>query len=377
MPIKVGYRGHQLLMSAAQCACGARHNALTQDVFVDVGLSSKWPDLITRRELGRLCTLLTDADALPAAEAIRDALASRGCAVTLCALDGDPPVPDERALGQALLAMSMETEFLLAVGGEAVADVARAVAAQTERPLAVAPTAPSSSTYVGLVAHLVHRDASRSIPSICPELVACDLEVMARAPKPLLLAGALDLVGKYQARLDWICAQDGKAPPLCDELAQAVAGAANKALRRADELAVGDPAGVKALCESLMLCGMASVVFGGPRPVEGAEQWVADAWADQLRADGAPVPPRGHLVGASALALMARYAHLADQPKAARKLSPQALEAIRALPDPARVRAALAPLGDLQAPPESAIAAARARAAASAALKSSPIRLVD
>lgn len=376
MPIKVGYRGYQLMMSAAQCACGARHNAITQDVFVDAGLLSQLPELIAQRELGRLCALITDGPSAQYAQAAQDALTARGYKVSLCAAGKGPLVPDERALGAALMSMSMDTEFILAVGGEAACDVARAVAAQTERPLAVVPTALSSSAYVGLAAHLVRCGEARRVPSICPELVVCDLDVLAETPMELLLAGALDLVGKYTARLDWACARNAKGEQFCDELAQAVAFAANKALKRTKEIANRDPAGIKALTESLLLCGMASVVEGGSRPVEGTEQLVCDAWADALRAECAPVPPRGLLVGASALALMEGYAALADDEKAQRKLTPEARDALAALPDPRRVRDALAPLGDIPAPPPAAASAAKQRAAKSPRDKHSPIRLL-
>ncbi len=369
MPIKLGYRGHQLLMSAAQCSCGARHNAITQDILVAPALLPALPELIAKRELGKLCTLVTDNADL--AGAVRDTLTARGYKVSLCTLTD---APDERALGSALMAMSMDTEFLLAVGTESACDIARAVAAQTERPLCVVPTAPSSSTFVGLAAHLVSAGASRRFPSICPELVVCDLDILANAPEALLLAGALDLVGKYTARLDWAYAQGGAGDTFCDDLAQAVIGAANKALKRTADIANRVPAGIKALTESLLLCGMVSVIFGGSRPVEGAEQLIADAWADELRTASAPVPPRGQLVGASALALMEGYQKLDE--KARKKLSPEAQEALGALPDPARLRDALAPLGAVDMPPPSAIAAAKARAAKSGRDKHSAIRLL-
>lgn len=376
MPIKVGYRGHQLMMTASVCACGARHNAITQDVFVERGLLAALPELIAQRELGRICTLVSDAahpDPARAAEAI---LTERGYKVTTCALDIGHAPPDERALGAVLMRMGMETEFLLAVGGESVTEAARAVATQTERPLAAVPASPSSSAFVGLRSRLARGGEVVHLPAVCPELVVCDMDLLADAAPELLLAGLLDLVGKYAARVDFVCAKGAKGEPYCEDLAQVASGAANKALKRAPEIADREPTGIKALTESLLLCGMASVVYGGARPICGAEQLVADAWTEQLLADRVPMPPHGQLVGASALALMERYRALAGDGKWQRKLAPEALEAIEAMPDPARVRAALAALGAVPSPPASAIAAASDRAAKTARHKQSPIRLM-
>ncbi len=376
MPIKVGYRGHQLLMSASPCTCGARHNAITQDVFVDTRLLSRLPELITARELGKLCVLVTDAASEPYATAALDALTRQGFKVSLCALEGNPLTPDERALGAALLSMSMETEFFLAVGGERVLDVARTVAAQTERPLASLPTTPSSS-YMGLTAHLVRSGEAHRCASVCPELVVCDLDVLCQASTEHLFAGVLRLVGMYTARLDWACAQDTKGALFCDDLAQATIGAANKALKRASDIAKREPAGIKTLAESLLMCGMASVVYGASRPVEGTEQLVCDAWMDGLRAQGDPIPPRGYFVGASALALMERYTALRGHEKIQKKLTTEVLDALNALPDVARIRDALAPLGEIPTPPDAAIAIAKERAAKSGRDKHAPIRLLS
>lgn len=339
MSVKVGYRGEQLMMSAARCACGAHHNAITQNIFVGAGLISRLPDLIRSRELGEVCVLVADLSTYEAAgRAASAALKSAGYEVSECVFEREGAlVPDERALGELLMAMSMRTEFFIAVGAGTVTDITRIVAAQTERPFVSVPTAPSTSNYMGLSAHLMYKGRCARMDAICPELVACDMDVIARAPSPLFQAGVMDMVAKYVARADWFAADRS----YCADLAQVTFGAANKVLKHASEIADRSQAGAQVLMESLLLCGMASVVLGGPRPVSGSERWIADEW---MNAGVSPGVSRGLLLGAAALALME---------------GAQGGELAAMMPEPERVRLAVAPLGPIPNLPDGLIPAAR------------------
>lgn len=349
MAVKVGYRKEQLMMSATKCECGARHNALTQDVFVGAGLIDRLPEYISKRELGRICVLVADENTWAAAgERCAAALRDARMTVHECIIRRSGAlVADERALGEVLMAMTMDTEFFISVGSGTVTDIVRTVAAKTERPFVAVATAPSTDGYVALSSDIVLAGKIVHQRAICPELVISDLDVLKNAPIAMFAAGVRGIIGNYTAKADWAIGHIARGEAFCQEIAQVVTGAANKVLKNIDEVMKRSEHGTKVLIESLLLGGMTVIIYGSARPVRGLEQALADATQDWLRGSGKSYE-RGYIVGLAALKLIEKYRSLAGD-EAARDALPAPerthieaiLSEIALMPELGRIEAAL------------------------------------
>ncbi len=100
------------------------------------------------------------------------------------------PLADERALGEVMLTMRMDTECFIGVGAEAVAAVTRAAAAQTERPAALVVTRPDGCGYLTREAPMLFRGEPVTLPAVAAEIVAFDLIRADRGPAGGLCPGA-------------------------------------------------------------------------------------------------------------------------------------------------------------------------------------------
>ena len=274
MSLSISTKGDRIHFTGLKCACGNAHQAPTQDLYIGPDMASKLPGYLKKRELGRKSVLIADQAAYDAAgRALLQALRKQGFEVTLALLSR--PLADERSLGEAMLAMRMDTEFFIGVGGAGAANVTRAAAAQTERPYALVATRPSGCGFLSQEAQMALKGEPMTLPAVAPELVAIDLGALADAPPESFAEGLADLAACHLARADWaamkLIRDDGYCP-LCADLA---AQAAERAFAAAGEIAARSEGGLKALAESLLMAGVAATVSGGSRPVSSAAQCLA------------------------------------------------------------------------------------------------------
>jgi glycerol dehydrogenase-like iron-containing ADH family enzyme len=274
MPVSIAYKGDQVHFKGLKCACGQAHHAPTQDFYIGSDMAAKLPRYVKKRELGKKAVVISDPEASDRlGRALLDAFRKEGFEVTLALLTR--PLADERSLGEAMLAMRMDTEFFVAAGGEEAASVARAAAALTERPYVLLATRPTGTSYLSEVAQMSLKGEAMALPAVAPELVAFDLDALTAAPPESFAQGLLDLTACTLARADWAAMKLLKGDAYCPMCADMAAEAAERALEAADEIAGRSEKGAKILAESLMAAGIAALVSGGVRPVSSAAQALA------------------------------------------------------------------------------------------------------
>ncbi|MCW1306176.1 MAG: iron-containing alcohol dehydrogenase, partial [Candidatus Parvarchaeota archaeon] len=78
-----------------------------------------------------------------------------GFDVTLCEFDEQHLIPDERALGEIILKMDPQSEFLCAVGSGTINDLTRFVSFKAQIPYGIVATAPSMDGYTSSVSPLI------------------------------------------------------------------------------------------------------------------------------------------------------------------------------------------------------------------------------
>ncbi|HEU4735362.1 MAG TPA: iron-containing alcohol dehydrogenase, partial [Kofleriaceae bacterium] len=224
-----------------------------------------------------------------------------------------------RAAGPALL---------VAIGGGVISDLVKHVSLATSVPSWVVATAPSVDAYRARTAALRIGGFHQSVAARPADAIICDLDVLAAAPRPLILAGLGDLLAKLYARLDWQLAHLVTGEPYCEVIADAAAAAARDALAVASALDRDPLAAVAALARALVASGGAMQAWGGSRPAASAEHTVAHFWETADRTPGAPAlgDLHGLLVGAASAAILPGYrafhAALGDaDPDIARRLA--------------------------------------------------------
>ncbi len=274
MPVSIATKGDRLHFSGLKCACGEPHQAPTQDLFIGSDMALKLPRYVKKRELGDRAVLIADQAAYDAAgRAALEAFRKAGFEVTLALLSR--PLADERALGEVMLTMRMDTEFFIGVGADPVANVTRAAAAQTERPYVLLGTQPSGCGFLSQEAQMSMKGEPMTLPAVAPEVVAFDLGSMCDAPPEAYAQGLADLAACHLARADWAAMKLLRDDAYCTLCADLAVEAAERAFANLDLIASRSEEGARKLAESLLMAGVAAYVSGGARPVTSFAQRLA------------------------------------------------------------------------------------------------------
>ena len=328
MPVKVSYdQDCKMTITGVDCACGCEHHAIDKDIYIGKDLLPRIPEYIRKRGLGANCVLVADDNTWRVAgERVEKALVEAGFTVVNCVIhrEGDM-LPDDLSCGEVLLSITRETEFLIAVGSGTVTDTTRINAERTGLPFVSVGTAPSMDGYASAVAPLLHRGLKIQRPAVCPEIIVCDLDVLATAPLCMIASGVGDVLGKYIAKADWQLGEIINGESCCPVCVEMVTNAVNALVDNVDEIAAKTEKGMRVLIEALLLAGVTIMTTDNTRAVASIEHNIAQYWEMILVQQGQEPPMHGASVGVSTLLVWPMFERFAKE-----DLSKLDLEDIRA-----------------------------------------------
>lgn len=200
---------------------------------------------------------------------------------------------------------------VLAVGAGTVNDIVKMAAFTHGLPYAVCPTAPSMNGYTSSVAAILENGVKTTQPCRKPVAVLADLDILCRAPYPLVTAGLGDLLSKPVSGADWRLSHYLLDTPYS---ASAVA-LINDADALIDGIAPRLPArevqAIARLTACLCLSGLAMELAGSSAPASGGEHLLSH-YLDMTHYIGAgPNHLHGSQVGVATLHTAALYRALA------------------------------------------------------------------
>lgn len=304
MAVSVQYdQDQKMIITGVDCACGCDHHAIDKDIYIGKGLIEKIPAYIEKKNLGRHCVLVADDNTYRVAGAdVEKALTENGFSVVACVIHRKGEMlPDDLSCGEVLLSITRETEFLIAVGSGTVTDTTRINAERTGLPFVSVGTAPSMDGYASAVAPLLHRGLKIQHPAKCPEIIVCDLDVLATAPLHMIASGVGDVLGKYIAKADWELGRIINGETCCPVCVEMVTNAVNALVENADEIARKTEKGMRILIEALLLAGVTILIIDNTRAVASIEHNIAQYWEMMLVQQGKEVPMHGASVGVATL----------------------------------------------------------------------------
>lgn len=305
----------RLIISGLECDCPCEHNQPEQDIYVGSGIIENLPKYIKKRGLGTHCVLVADNVTWEVAgRRANDLLTAAGYTVILCVIRRDGPMdPDETAVGEALLSLRPDTEFMVSVGSGSITDTTRVVAKRAGLPMVCVGTAPSMDGYTSVVCPLLLHGVKIHRPGNCPDIICCDLDILKTAPMEMICSGVGDVLGKYIAKVDWIIGNIINDEPYCYTCGQIVTDAVNKLVDNVEEIKSKSDKGLKILIEALLLSGMTIMIVGHTRAVASVEHNVAHYWEMMQLIHGHKPPQHGASVGVSTLLVWPIFTRFAKE----------------------------------------------------------------
>ena len=276
----ISYEGNKLVLPKIQCNCGINHTYPDMDIYIGEGLIHDVGKYLKARDLGRNIVLVTDNIVYSiAAKSVIAVLEQAGYHVDLCLLEREKQlIPDETALGEILITLNNNTDFLVAVGSGSITDLTRYTAHVAGKPFVVIGTAPSMDGYTSVVAPLTYGNLKVNKPAGYPQILVCDLDILSRAPYKMLLSGFGDVIGKYIAKADWILGNIVNDEPICPMCIEMTTWALQRCMDNISGIKNCSIEGVRGLVEGLILAGITILIVGHTRPVASNEQSMAHYW---------------------------------------------------------------------------------------------------
>lgn len=313
--VKVTYdKDSRMILEGLDCDCPCEHATPNQDIYVGAGLISRLPGYIEKRGLGKHCVVVCDENTYRVAgENVYGVLKSAGFNAILCKIERDGElVPDETTVGEVLLTIQPETEFLVAVGSGSITDSCRVNAERCHLPFVSVGTAASMDGYTSVVAPLMLRGVKIHRHGPCPEIIVCDLGVLATAPIEMVRAGVGDVLGKYIAIADWKIGNIINGEPYCPTCGNIVIEAVDKLLDNVDDIKNRTEKGMRILIEGLLLAGITIMIVGHTRAVASAEHNVAHFVEMKMLERYHKAPSHGATVGVATLMVYPVFKKFAD-----------------------------------------------------------------
>ena len=316
MAVTVSYdQDSRMIISGVDCDCPCEHHDIGKDIYIGKGLIARVPEYIRKRNLGTHCVLVADDNTYRVAGAdVEKALLDAGFSVIPCVIHREHDMlPDDQSCGEVLLSIMRDTEFLIAVGSGSVTDTTRINAERTGLPFVSVGTAPSMDGYASAVAPLLHRGLKIQRPAKCPDIIVCDLDVLATAPMHMIASGVGDVLGKYIAKADWQLGEIINGEPCCPVCVQMVTDAVNALVDNVDEIAAKSEKGMRILIEALLLAGVTIMIIDNTRAVASIEHNIAQYWEMMLVQRGVEPPMHGASVGVATLLVWPFYEKFAGE----------------------------------------------------------------
>lgn len=299
----------EALCNAQICSCGRRHDIPVKAIEIGEGVLNRITDVLSKLRINSQILLVADSNTWKAAgKQAEDVLVRGGFSVAILILDGDPQLrPNEEAV-ERVLAFTEENEgFLAAVGSGTINDLVRHAANIHDRQYISIATAPSMDGYASVISALTLNGVKKTFYGKPPLAIIADTEIIAKAPRKMVMAGFGDMLAKIVSIADWRLGISLMDEQWCSVAAAMSVDAREKVLQNAQSISKAEKEGIHALTEALINSGMAIIMAGQTRPASGAEHHFAHYLEMKLAMEGKPEILHGIKVGLGTLCSIAFY----------------------------------------------------------------------
>ena len=280
--------GKKAAQAAANCSCGRHNEIRLEPIVVEAGAIHQAADWLRDNAYKRLIVAADDNTYAAAGQQLCKLLQIAGLHVDTVLIQPDEQgdvIADERAVVQLMLAVpGNATDAIIAVGSGTVHDIVRIVAFKMKLPFVSIPTAPSVDGFTSIGAPLIVRGMKTTISAVAPAAIFADLDILRKAPSPLIAAGFGDMLGKATSLFDWRFGVLTADEPYCEAAELLTRDAWTAIVEHIDQIASKSEEGIRILMNALIESGLAMLLFGQSHCASGAEHHLSHYWEmDYLR----------------------------------------------------------------------------------------------
>ena len=275
------------------CACGKVHTTPIEDVIVGKGVLAQLPEVLSRYNSTRPFVLADPNTFRAAGEQVCGILEQAGLPYAKYIFADSRPEPDEKAVGSAVMHFDHGCDAVVAVGSGVVNDIAKILAKTAKVPFVIVATAPSMDGYASDSSSMAMDGLKVSLYSGAANVIIGDVDILKKAPLPMLKAGLGDMLAKYVSIAEWKIARLLLGEYYCESVVDLVNTALEKCVANAEGLLRREEAAVQAVFEGLVISGLAMNYAEISRPASGMEHYISHIWDMRFLSFGTPVDSHG------------------------------------------------------------------------------------
>ena len=210
-----------------------------------------------------------------AAKAVCNLIEKAGISYSSFSFNEDRLEPNEKTVGAAFMNMKSDCDIIIAVGSGVINDTAKILAQHTKLPYVIVATAPSMDGYASMTSSVTLGGLKTSLPSRCADVIIGDTDILAKAPKKMLLAGIGDMLAKYISICEWRIAALICDEYYCEEIAELIRCALKRITASTDALLCNTPEAISEVFDGLTAGSVAMNYAGLSRPASGVEHYIS------------------------------------------------------------------------------------------------------
>jgi len=117
MSFEIKYNEEELILPEIKCDCGMKHMKPDMDIYIGNGILDNTMKYLKKRDYGKNVVVITDDIIYPiVGQKVEEMLNDAGYQVKLCKLEREEELlPDQTAIGEVLLTVDLDTDFMIAV----------------------------------------------------------------------------------------------------------------------------------------------------------------------------------------------------------------------------------------------------------------------
>lgn len=286
------------------CSCGRTHTIGTKVIRLGRGVAKE----AVKCGLSGTPLIVADQNTLAY-------LPDQWKAEKLVVFGPDPLEADAGTVGRVFFEIAVERpDYLIALGSGNIGDIVRYSASAANLPFINVTTAPSMDGAASRHSPLIRNGRKTTYPAREPYGILFDLDILEKAPQPMIAAGLADIEGKHTAALDWLLGHICTGEDYCAEIQELALEAVCLAEKSAEGLRPGlsladekRREAMKHLSEALLLSSLAMQLNVTSRPASGTEHLLSHAWENYGIARGESPMLHGDKVGVATLLVIDMY----------------------------------------------------------------------
>lgn len=296
---------------AVPCDCGREHRSDTE-IYSGKGALAYLSSSISKRGLKKIYLLCDVNTAAVGKEQVLAQIEKSG-ASAVCFCYGKSPLPNEEGVGAALMNCPLDCDGICVLGSGVLNDIGKMVAAHRSAPYFLVASAPSMDGFASASSSMAAGGLKKSLDSKAAEVVIGDADLLATAPKEMVLAGIGDMIAKYTALCEWHLSNKINGEYYCPKVAGLIRVALQNCVDNADAALQGDADAICRIFEGLVLGGVGMKLAGCSRPASGNEHYISHVLDMRNEAFGTPALSHGIQCGLATLVTVELFERLLQE----------------------------------------------------------------